>query len=114
MHVGRDGSVHVLIGDDRTENSDTVGTLRLFNLASMTAPVHEVRLSSVGADIPFAWVAVAPNGDVAGVYYAQSSGTSPWYVYADILHPDGSITTGRIDDVPLPIFSQTPAAGEVC
>ena len=38
---------------------------------------------------------------MAGVYYAQSSSTSPWYVYADVLHPDGSITIGRIDDVPL-------------
>lgn len=101
VHVSQDGSVHVLIGDDRIENGHTVGTLRLFNLANMTAPVHEVRLPCVGADVPFAWVAVARNGDVAGVYYAQSSSTSPWYVYADVLHPDGTISTGRISDVPL-------------
>ena len=108
IHVARDGSVHVLIGDDRTVQGHTAGTLHLFNLASMTAPIRDMWLPAVGTDIPFAWVAVAPNGDIGATYYAQKNASSPWFVYADVLHRDGSISTGRISDVPLASASGFP------
>jgi hypothetical protein len=101
IKVGTDGTVRVLIVDARTTKTGTRSVLRLFTAASARGVVHEQQLPSVGSNIPFAWLALAPNGTVGAVYYAQASATTPWFVHASLLAPDGHVASGAVGDVPL-------------
>jgi hypothetical protein len=101
IKVAADGSVHVLIADARTTKAGTRSVLRLFTAVTGRGAVRERLLPSVGNDIPFAWLAVAPNGTVGAVYYSQASPTVPWYVHATVLGTDGRVSSGKVGDVPL-------------
>ncbi|MDP9101089.1 MAG: hypothetical protein M3N21_02955 [Actinomycetota bacterium] len=100
IKVASDGTVHVLVGDTLTTAKGTTGALRLFS-GRLGQTMRERLLPTVGDHIPFAWLAVAPNGAVAAAYYAQRDAATPWYVHADVVGPTGTISTGQIGDVPL-------------
>jgi hypothetical protein len=101
IKVAPDGSVHVLIADARTTKTGTRSVLRLFSARDGRGAVRERVLPSVGASIPFAWIAVAPNGSVGAVYYAQATTSTPWFVHASVVSRDGRVSSGTVGDVPL-------------
>ncbi|HVB27186.1 MAG TPA: hypothetical protein VNE21_04675 [Mycobacteriales bacterium] len=107
--VDRRGTVYVLAVDPhRTPHQPVQDVLDLFISHSHGRTWTRRVLPTVGTELPYTALAVAPDGTLGITYYGRPAKNSWWYLYAGELRGNGPYSSSKVSPVPIADPSITP------